>query len=76
MNPNSDEAILQRLYGEDAMHRHIEDWRMKRSLDEAAYVDAGIQKWKRRWEPEFMDDRYDDPMYNDRKQAILFPRGK
>lgn len=39
MNPRNDAAILQSLYGEDAQHAHIEAWRMKRSLDTAAYCD-------------------------------------
>ena len=42
----------------------------------ADYVDAGIQNWKRRYEPRYVSDRFDDIHYSDTKHAEAFPARK
>ena len=49
---------------------------LKESLETAAYVDAGVQEWKRRYEPRYVSDRYDSIHHNDTKHAATFPKGE
>ena len=42
----------------------------------ADYVDAGIQRWKRRYEPQYISDQYDGIHYSDTKNAEAFPARK
>ena len=42
----------------------------------ADYVDAGIQNWKRRYEPRYVSDKYDDIHHSDTKHAEAFPARK
>ena len=47
---------------------------LEASMSSAAYVDAGVQAWKRRYDPWYMDDRFDSYDHNDRKYSQMFPR--
>ena len=49
---------------------------LEESMAAAAYVDAGVQAWKRRYDPWYMDDRFDNYDANDRKYAEMFPRSE
>lgn len=49
---------------------------LEQSMSSAAYVDAGVQAWKRRHDPQYMDDSYDNYDANDRKYAEMFPRSE
>ena len=59
--------------------------RTQQELDEQArleshaladYVDAGIQNWKRRYEPRYVSDQFDDIHHSDTKHAEAFPARK
>lgn len=43
------DAAMLAFYG-DAYTAHVEDWHLKNSMERAAYVDAGVQAWKRRYD--------------------------
>ena len=49
---------------------------LEASMSSAAYVDAGVQTWKRRHDPFYMDDRYDSYDHNDRKYAEMFKKSE
>ena len=51
-----------------------EQERMERSIEEAAYIDYGIQRWKRRYEPQYVSDQYDQIHASDTKTAQTFPK--
>ena len=53
-----------------------EQARLEESLATAAYVDAGIQNWKRRYDPRYVSDKYDDIHHSDTKHAEAFPARK
>ena len=53
-----------------------EQERLERSIEEAAYIDQGIQRWKRRYEPQYVSDKYDGIHYSDTKHAEAFPARK
>ena len=58
MNPNSDEAILQQLYGPDEHHAHIEAWHLKRSMDRSDYVSHYTKKWQGRFHENAPDNHW------------------
>lgn len=53
-----------------------EQARLEESLATAAYVDQGVQRWKRRYEPQYVSAQYDGIHYSDTKNAEAFPARK
>jgi hypothetical protein len=67
MKPRT-QAELDAFYAE---HTGLEE-----SLKLAAYVDAGVQAWKRRYDPAHISGRYDNYDANDAKHEAMFPRAE
>lgn len=42
----------------------------------ADYIDQGIQRWKRRYEPQYVSSQYDGIHYSDTKNDEAFPARK
>ena len=77
MKPRTQEQLdEQRRLEEKYSLSPEEAYAMQESIETARYVDAGVQAWKRRYDPLNISAIYDGIHYSDTKHAQTFPKGE
>ena len=75
MKPRTQEQLDEQRRLEEKYSLSPEDaYAMQESIDAARYVDAGVQAWKRRYDPLNLSAIYDDLHHSDVKHAQTFPK--